>query len=139
MNFFKSNKLNKKFKENGFVKLQLISPQTADKLKNLYFTYKKAHLEVNELFHSTSDTGNSELIRSINSKIKSLLIPEYNKLFVNIEYFIANFLVKEPNKSSIVPAHQDWTFVDENKFQSINIWVGLEHVNHQNGRMWFIP
>tara|TARA_B110000046_G_scaffold49330_1_gene54961 strand:+ start:4804 stop:5661 length:858 start_codon:yes stop_codon:yes gene_type:complete len=139
MVLFKSNKLNKKFKESGFVKLQLISSPAADKLKELYFNYKKNHLEYNESFHSTSDTSNHDLIRSVNSKIKNILLCEYDKLFINLDYFIANFLVKEPKADSAVSAHQDWTFVDEKKFQSVNIWVGLDQINHNNGCMWFIP
>ena len=40
MELFKSNTLNKKFQENGFVKLQLIGPKSVKNLKDIYLKYK---------------------------------------------------------------------------------------------------
>lgn len=121
------------------MKLSLVPEASVEKLIDLYERFETKHKEYPQKFHSTSDTGNSELIRVVNEEIKDVLMPYYNKLFVNIEYFIANFLIKEPGNDSTVSAHQDWTFVDETKYQSINIWLGTEDINMQNGCMWFIP
>jgi len=51
----------------------------------------------------------------------------------------AVFMVKESVERSEIAPHQDWTFVDEDRYWSLNCWVALEDVNRDNGCMYFIP
>jgi len=47
--------------------------------------------------------------------------------------------MKEPDAGSAVPPHQDWTYVDESRFSSMNVWMALEDMTIDKGCLWIIP
>ena len=47
-------------------------------------------------------------------------------------------MVKESNPRGVVPPHQDWTFVDETRFRSFNVWTPLVDVDIDNGALGVI-
>jgi ectoine hydroxylase-related dioxygenase (phytanoyl-CoA dioxygenase family) len=47
---------------------------------------------------------------------------------------IANWVVKDPSLGdTTVPLHQDWSFVDERRHRTMNLWFPLTDVDEQNG------
>jgi ectoine hydroxylase-related dioxygenase (phytanoyl-CoA dioxygenase family) len=46
---------------------------------------------------------------------------------------MANFILKEPGKDSVLNPHQDWTFVDESKYFTFGFWTPIENTNIENG------
>lgn len=138
-NIFLDRKNQAFFEKNGYVKLKILSDKAVDYLSKIYLKYEKEHLKISTRFHSTSDTSNKSLIQNVNLEVKEILLSETSGLFHPIKSLIANFMIKEPGKNSEVAAHQDWTFVNEEKGFSGNLWAGLQDINHQNGCMFFLP
>ncbi len=136
---FKNAELQEQFSQNGFVKLRLLSAEKARELRDFYLTTAAEHNVVKTAYHTTSHTGNKELIRNVNLKLRDLMIEAVSEHLQNFKPFICNFIVKEPGDDSTLLFHQDWCFVDENKYMSLNAWVALEDVNEKNGRMKFVP
>src|SRR5690606_12668753 len=60
------------------------------------------------------------------------VLDQYKGLF-------ANYLVKPPYSKHQVGLHQDWTYADESKYTSVNIWMPLCNTNHENGALFVIP
>ena len=46
-------------------------------------------------------------------------------------------MIKEPYPTVTVAAHQDWTFCEEEKFQSLMCWISLDKADITNGAMAF--
>jgi len=136
---FKDKKLQTEFDENGFVKVKLLSEIQVDELNALFNSLKAEHAEVNALHHTTTDTQKPELILQVDAQIKSVLMPELEKLMQNFKPLAGCFHIKESGAGSATGIHQDPTFVDETKFYSANVWVALHDVNERNGNLYFVP
>jgi ectoine hydroxylase-related dioxygenase (phytanoyl-CoA dioxygenase family) len=55
------------------------------------------------------------------------------------QVFTASYVVKEPNPLSVVPVHQDWSFVDdEGEYCSTTCWIPLMDVNEENGALGIV-
>ena len=48
------------------------------------------------------------------------------------------FIVKTGGRDNTFKVHQDWSVIDELKFQSHNIWVPLHDVDETNGALWVL-
>ena len=57
----------------------------------------------------------------------------------NFQVVIATFIVKGKGTYNITPIHQDWTFVDEQSYNSYNLWCPLQEVDLQNGALGILP
>lgn len=136
----KSKQLQTEIEEKGFVKFQLFNKSDLSEIKKFYENIKQKHnIEKNRLFHTTLNTSNNEIIDSVHSFINEYFQKKLILHVENLNFTLAGFLVKEPGKNSAVTIHQDWNYVDENKFSSYSFWVTLEDTNILNGCMQFIP
>jgi hypothetical protein len=135
---FKSEKIQALFDKNGFVKIPLLNHEQSNKLTALFKETAKEHEIVSNLHHTTTDTQNLDLICRVDSDIKSILIPELDKILQNYKPLVATFHIKEFGLGSATGLHQDPTFVDESKYSSANVWVALQDIDEKNGNLFFI-
>lgn len=137
--FFHDEKLNNTFHEKGYVKFQLFNKQELEELNNFYKQIEKEHTQEGRNFHTTLNSSNESLIKRVNE----FILPYYNrnlpKILKNYKHTIAGFLVKDGGENTEMCVHQDWTYVDEEKHSSFNIWVSLDDTNSFNGNLCFIP
>lgn len=132
--------LNNQLLDKGFVKISLLNKSQISELSSFY----KEEIEIRqkkatqEFFHTTSMTHNPEIIQKVNSFLREILTPELNKHLYNYNFATLNFFVKEPSLKSYGSPHLDWTYVDESRYLSFNVWVCLEDANSENGNMQFL-
>jgi hypothetical protein len=60
--------------------------------------------------------------------------PALDRVLDNYRIMWANFLVKQPGADP-VPAHVDWTFLDEDRFSSVTVWTPLLDTSPDNGAL----
>jgi ectoine hydroxylase-related dioxygenase (phytanoyl-CoA dioxygenase family) len=71
---------------------------------------------------------------AVDAGIRRLIAPRVDALFTGYRIAFCTFAVKDPRSEvSEVPLHQDWSFVDEQRFTSIGLWCPLIDVNVENG------
>lgn len=140
MKILRDVSLNNQLLDKGFVKISLLNNTQISELKTFYkeVVEKRQRQSVQESFHITSMTFDSDLILEVNTYLKKTLTPELDKHLYNYDYATLNFFVKESSKESYGSPHVDWTYVDESISTSHNVWVCLEDANYKNGNMQFL-
>lgn len=71
--------------------------------------------------------------------IKEVVWSSISVYFPGYRLVMANFMIKKNGENSFLGLHQDWTFTDETKQQSYNIWIPFENTVENNGPLCVIP
>lgn len=129
---FVNQELQDEFDLKGYVIIPFLDSTAINLLSKKYTELQHLHKVIAPV-HSTCDTNNKDLIVLTDKFIKSTCKTSTTKFFGNSNVYLSNFLVKEPGSDSGISPHADWSFVDERKFSSANIWCPLIDVNESNG------
>ena len=124
---------------NGFVKFPFLKGETVERLKRLFAVHESSHVFKGKFHHSTFHIGNRAVSEQVDTDIRNIIAEEIANHFSDYELFVANFMIKEPGNESEVVPHQDWTYVDEPQYMSLNLWIPLQDVFEENGCMTFLP
>ncbi|MFT4600101.1 MAG: hypothetical protein ACI857_000271 [Arenicella sp.] len=135
---FKDKSHQDQFDNKGFVKLSLLD---SHEVKTLLGFYQKQNFnnKIEGGFHISLDNADQELVTSVGDRIKEVIAPKAKDFLDDCQVFTSSFVIKEPGLKNIVPPHQDWTFVDEDKFCSATLWTPLMDVTEENGALGVIP
>lgn len=71
--------------------------------------------------------------------IQQNIWPQISNEFSGYKLIMANFMLKSPGAGSSLGLHQDWTFTEEDQFQSFNIWIPLIDTTSENGPLCLVP
>jgi ectoine hydroxylase-related dioxygenase (phytanoyl-CoA dioxygenase family) len=128
---FNDTTLQINFERSGFVIVDLLNEVDLNLLLEIYNQY----LGENVFKHFTTSNVSlpSEIKYEIANSIDKIVSSKIAKLMCDITFWPGAFLIKPSGEDSEFKAHQDWTFVDEEKFVSGNVWIPLSDVNIHNG------
>lgn len=130
---FKDSELQAQFEQNGFVKIPALGKQEIDQLLELHQQLNLKD-EKGFGFHVGMDNADKNLVANMVERIKEVAMPKVENALTGAQVFTASFVIKEPNPQGVVPPHQDWSFVeDEKKHCSVTCWIPLQDVNMENG------
>lgn len=129
---FKDVEIQRKFDEDGFVKIALLSEYEVEALAKMRMEYFP---EKGSVFFSSSYLDDYGLKMEISNKITSIINDSLAKQCVNYRLIGAAYLIKGIGKHSEMPMHQDWTIVDEQQFYAANVWIPLTDTNEVNGTL----
>lgn len=135
---FQQKEHQQSIEEKGFLHLPLLKKEA---VKELFDFYQSSNPE-NKIaggFHISLDNANEDWVKDVGAKITTTVKPSLEGLFADVKLFTASYVIKEPGLKNIVPPHQDWTFVDEEKYVSLTVWIPLVDVNEENGALAVIP
>ncbi len=132
-------KKEKYFQKHGYVSFALIGKDEIDQLINVFSRFESIHHQSTEKFKGTGWIDETDTKEQINESLKPVVTGSLNKYFKNYESLVFGFLMKEQGADSAVPPHQDWTYVDESRFYSMNVWIALEDTFIDNGCLFIIP
>lgn len=132
---FKDPEVQEFFEKEGYVKLPVMSESDIAELLAFYQSLGLKN-DAEYGFNISMDGTDKEVVSQITKKVFELALPKASAHFKNAKAFVTSFVVKEPNPLSVVPVHQDWSFVeDENKHCSVTCWIPLVDVNLDNGAL----
>ena len=119
------------FDTNGYLTTDLLTSHEICALKLIY----KKHFDQKTFnqFTTTNVTFSKEKKFEIANEIDSIIVPKIQKILKDINIWPGAFLIKPPGENTEFEAHQDWTFVDEDKFVSGNVWIPLHDVDVHTG------
>jgi hypothetical protein len=135
-NVFKDKKIELKFQQSGFVVLPLLNSTEINQLIDFYNNNPNSN---SGQFHSTHFSKNRAYKRKVQQTIFSIFELHLKNLLLDYQLIFGNFMVKESGENSTMPLHADWTYVDENRFQSLGIWCPLVDTNAENGMLGVVP
>lgn len=136
------DKLQQEFDEKGVVKVPFFDAETVAQLQRFH-----KEQNPNERFNTQDKSvsyhfsfldSNREYKRRVFEHLSKIFQPVLDKYLATYEPLVINFVNKEPGLGE-VPVHQNWDFVDEEKFTSVSVWVPLVDVGLNSGALEFIP
>jgi hypothetical protein len=127
---FQDRHFQEKYNQDGFVKIKMFSEQELTILKN-YGSSKFP--EDNKVFFSSSYLSDLTQKKEISDFIINTVHAKLTDYFINYKTIGAAFLIKGSGDNSEMPMHQDWSIVDEQTHEAINLWIPLIATNTVNG------
>lgn len=136
--FFKDAKIEQDFQEFGFVKFANIGSNNIHKILELN---KKLNIpdDMGKNFNVGLNCNNLEKRIFMREALVNILEDFFKEITNNRCIHSATLMDKIPHKYSIVPAHQDWTYTDEDTYDSVMCWIPLVDVSYSNGALGFVP
>ena len=71
--------------------------------------------------------------------VTDTLLPPAQRLLPGFRPCLGSFTVKLPGKWGEVQLHQDWTFADESRWQSLGFWCALQDIGVGDGCLEVLP
>lgn len=142
---FKTQELIESFKENGYVKLDLLTDSQLKYIKEEVAALSpddnfnpKAKGSIQNDYHCTYLDTNLEYKRRVKELITELFTPVINSVLEGYYVLNGNFYVKPPGKGDFV-VHQNWHHLVDQKITSVTAWFPLDDVTRENGTLEVIP
>lgn len=124
------------FDQRGYVVVPLLD---AEQVAQLQSGYERLESRLADGFYSSLWSQDAGYRAGVNALIAAALADSAARYLANYRLVLGNFAVKQAVPASVVPLHQDWSFVDETRFASVTIWSPLIDTNHQVGCLAVVP
>src|SRR4030095_10533381 len=133
---FKNQDLWLEAERNGYLVIPLLSEHQLQRLWRLYEKFID-HANVEDLYES-SRHNSLETNREINQAICVELTASGEEIFADCDLYCGTFMVKSHHDSTFLPAHQDWSVVEEDQYNTLFIWCALQDVSSINGGLFVL-
>lgn len=141
-NFFSGENIWSTIRENGYIKLSLMTESDIDKLKSSFKVLKeKAGNSLSSEFWPSGRHPDADLRNFAKNSIEEVVPPILEKITIKdkVRLIGGTYLVKPPSRKSSLSPHQDSSHVDERYGFSVYCWIPLNDVNKWNGCFHFLP
>ncbi len=134
---FREQRLHDEFRRKGYVVVPFLHDSVADRLLSIW---QDLSAPIHAMPFSASIMSDDPMYRaSVSHEIEMAFKIGIEKLFVDYRFCFGNFIAKRASAMDGIPLHQDAMFVDENHFESMNLWVPLVDVTPTNGCLRVMP
>jgi ectoine hydroxylase-related dioxygenase (phytanoyl-CoA dioxygenase family) len=134
---FRDEQLQSQFDREGYIVIDLLDQAQVAGLTAFYGSLTNAATPAFG-FQVSLDNESPEFVRTVSERLVNTVRPSVDRHFQDHKIFTASFVTKAKNPLGVVPPHQDWTFVDEDRFWSATIWCPLIDVDMDNGALGVI-
>lgn len=127
---FKNPIVQKTFWEEGYVMTPLLDEAEIEKLLRLF---REHAAQYQTAFHTSHFSTDKQYKQAVNDAIIETVFPKIQDRLLGFRPIFGNFMIKNPGSDYFMPLHADWTYVDEDQFRSIAIWIPLVDTSRENG------
>jgi len=132
----KDPEMNRRLVTNGYITLPVLDWDQVEAMRQLY---KKWHPTDPDTFYKSYFSSDRGYKIEVENAILRAFKETLDKYFLDHHAFGAMFVVKPKGEVGQIPPHQDWSFVDEAKYWSLNAWCPLIDTTSQNGNIQMLP
>ena len=133
---FRDAVLDAEFQRSGYVVLNLVE---ADAVAALRRKAKSLRSGVRGHFHASFWSKDRPYRETVDAIVKSVLEEPVLALLHDYKAMFSDLLIKRQSLHRHFDVHQDWSFVDEERFASVYAWMPLQAVDAQNGALRVFP
>jgi ectoine hydroxylase-related dioxygenase (phytanoyl-CoA dioxygenase family) len=140
---FRDDIVDRRFQEDGYVVVDLLSEAAMAELWDFYRGAFAARREVvayaRDLpYYISIFDADPAHKREADARISRHVEAAVGELLDDYEVFYSNYMIKFPGDGEI-EAHQDFNFVDESRHTAFNLWCPLVETDLSNGGLCVIP
>ncbi len=132
---FKDDKINNEINSDGFIKLPILNEKEIDILRQLFF---KWHPYPITGYYRSFFSQNKTYKNEVKHIISEIVVPKIINHFHDCIFTDGMFVVKPQSHEQLIEIHQDYSFVDETKHWSLNMWLPLVDTDQSNGTLQFL-
>jgi len=127
-----------RFARDGFTSVPLLGPPSVQALRDLYASLPSLG---GRGFETDFGVDDPERKQAIHEAVGAIVAPALGGLLVDHRPFMTTFLAKWPGDDGALYIHQDWTYLDEQRFRSAVVWIALDDVGPgaDNGPLMVLP
>jgi hypothetical protein len=132
--------LQEKLRKDGFVVVPFLDAAEVKQLNDFYTSVHKGQ-EPPAFFediHMTTWCSDAPYKKQVSDELMSIFSRATERYFQNYRRLNNVFIVKRSGKQTTFKVHQDWSIVDETKFESVNVWIPLHDVDENSGALWVL-
>src|SRR5258706_8882498 len=134
---FKDAELNRQFVDDGFVVVPFLD---GTEIAHLRRFFDDLHPDKLSAFYPSLMNPDAEYKKANYEAVRAVFGPKIAATFNGYRPIMPSFSLKEPGQTvGEVPMHVDPSFVHENEFTSINLWVPLTDVAADSGCLQVVP
>lgn len=134
--WFNDAQLQRRFERDGYVVVDVLG---AKALAGLRETGRQLAPFHSAPFHSSIFTGDLVYRAAVSGQIEAALAPAVARLFHDAQMAFSGYVTKQVGRASFVGFHQDWSFVDETRYDAATLWAPLIDVDSHNGCLLVVP
>lgn len=135
---FRDPSLQEQFERDGYVVVDFFDDSKVSRLLEIWESLPGDLGGVP--FSNTIMSRDVEYRRKVHEQVAEVFREATDGLLDQYRLCLCSFNAKQPHDDGgVVQLHQDWTFVDEARFQAIGIWCPLVEVNEENGCLRVVP
>jgi ectoine hydroxylase-related dioxygenase (phytanoyl-CoA dioxygenase family) len=133
---FVSDDLQRRFSDDGAVVLSLFTP---DRVAELRDEVLRLYTGSRSGWHSSNESRDHEYRQRVHDALADVFTDALSGTLDDYRLFNTSILVKWPGEDGAMGTHQDWTFVQEDRFRSVTVWCPLVDVEQRNGALELLP
>lgn len=131
---FYDSELQEAFARDGYALIRNLLPQP---VLDEILAYYEANEQTDAYgFHVSNMAENAAQVQT-HQKLVEWMLPEVNKYIKHYKPVLGCFAIKNPSNDSVKGIHQDWSFVDESRYDQLTVWLALKDVTLENGCVEF--
>ena len=134
---FRDDDLQARFERDGYV---VVEGFTAAEVASFYDRVRSLNVPEHAFrFYSTIWLDDVDHRRVVDRSIRAFWEQKAGELLEDHAPIFGNLMVKHPGAESTLGMHQDWTFVDEERFRAVNLWTPLTPLEGPCGPLLVVP
>ncbi len=137
----KDVELEKQLRDKGYVVVPFFDEAVLAQIRTFYHTIHPSGIppEMHNRVHMTIWCKDRDYKQNVRQFLKARFQSALDRYLISHRSMNHNFIIKLPGEESVFMTHQDWSVVDENIYESANVWVAIEDTTTENGTLCFHP